>query len=76
MIAIAHNHEFGLQLTTMSVYTVGASAAFFVILAHDRPFAGPLGVKPIPIEQAIERLQRSENKHAFVPGAVQAAPVH
>jgi hypothetical protein len=76
MIAIAHNHQFGLQLTTMSVYTVGASAAFFVILAHDRPFAGPLGVKPTPIEQAIERLQRSQNKHAFVPAAVQAAPVH
>jgi hypothetical protein len=39
-IAIAHNHEGGLQITTLSVYAVGASSAFFVLLAHDRPFVG------------------------------------
>jgi hypothetical protein len=38
MIAIAHNHERGLQITTLSVYAVGVSSAFFVLLAHDRPF--------------------------------------
>jgi hypothetical protein len=59
MIAVAHNHERGLQITTLSVYAVGVSAAFFVLLAHDRPFGGYLGVKPIPIEQAIARIERS-----------------
>jgi hypothetical protein len=58
MIAVAHNHEIGLQITTLSVYAVGVSSAFFVILAHDRPFVGYLGVGPIPIVQAIERIER------------------
>ena len=59
MIAVAHNHKIGLQVTTLSVYAVGAAAAFFVLLAHDRPFVGPFGVRPVPIEQAIERIERS-----------------
>jgi hypothetical protein len=42
MIAIAHNHEGGLQITSLGVYGVGVSAAFFVLLAHDRPFGGYL----------------------------------
>ena len=58
MIAVAHNHEIGLQVTTLGVYAVGVSSAFFVILAHDRPFVGHLGVGPIPIQQAIERIER------------------
>jgi hypothetical protein len=58
MIAIAHNHEIGLQAATLGVYAVGVSSAFFVILAHDRPFVGYLGVGPIPIEQVIERIER------------------
>jgi len=59
MIAVAHNHEIGLQVTTLSVYAVAVSSAFFVILAHDRPFVGHFGVQPVPIEQAIERIERS-----------------
>jgi hypothetical protein len=67
MIAVAHNHESGLQITTLAVYqittlavyAVGVSSAFFVVLAHDRPFVGYLAVEPIPIEQVIERIERS-----------------
>ena len=59
MIAVAHNHESGLQITTLAVYAVGVSSAFFVLLANDRPFFGYLAVEPIPIEQAIERIERS-----------------
>jgi len=59
MLAVAHNHEVGLQVTTLSIYAVGVASAFFVILAHDRPFVGHLGVRPVPIEQAIERIERS-----------------
>jgi hypothetical protein len=58
IIAIAHNHERGLQITTLSLYAAGVSAAFFVLLAHDRPFVGYLAVEPIPVEQAIERIER------------------
>ncbi len=59
MIAVAHNHESGLQITTLAAYAVGVSSAFFVLLAHDRPFVGYLAVEPIPIEQAIERIEWS-----------------
>ncbi len=59
MIAVAHNHESGLRITTLAVYAVGVSSAFFVLLAHDRPFVGYLAVQPIPIEQAIERIEWS-----------------
>jgi hypothetical protein len=58
MIAVAHNHQVDLQITMLSVYAVGVSSAFFIILAHDRPFVGYLGVRPIPIEQAIERMEQ------------------
>jgi hypothetical protein len=37
MIAVAHNHEVGLQVTTLSVYAVGASSAFLsfsLAIAH------------------------------------------
>jgi hypothetical protein len=52
------SHAFGLQLVTLGLYVLGVSAALSVILAHDRPFDGQLGVRPIPIEQAIERIER------------------
>jgi hypothetical protein len=67
VIAIAHNHRRGLQLAAAGIYTFGACAAFFVILAHDRPFVGYLGVKPIPIEQAVERIRRTVNTGALAP---------
>jgi Protein of unknown function (DUF4239) len=56
-IAIAHNHAPGLQTVGIGAYAVGVSAALFVILAHDRPFVGHSAVKPLPIQQAIERLE-------------------
>jgi hypothetical protein len=57
MIAVAHNQGFGLQLTAMSAYVFGVSAALFVVLAHDRPFVGHSGVRPLPIQQAIDRIE-------------------
>jgi hypothetical protein len=56
-IAVAHNHAFGLQTVAVGAYVVGVSAALFVILAHDRPFVGNSAVKPIPIQQAIDRIE-------------------
>jgi hypothetical protein len=48
-VALCHNHVFRMQVLASGLYTLAASAAFFVILAHDRPFAGPLSVSPAPI---------------------------
>ena len=57
LIVLAYNHDFRWQLTAASIYLVAVCAALFVILAHDRPFVGHLGIKPIPIERAMERIQ-------------------
>jgi Protein of unknown function (DUF4239) len=58
-IAVAHNHAFRLQTVAIGAYVVGVSAALFVILAHDRPFVGHSAVRPLPIEQAIDRIEHS-----------------
>jgi Protein of unknown function (DUF4239) len=50
-VALCHNHRFGIQALTMSLYTLAGAAAFFVILAHDRPFVGAISVSPAPIIQ-------------------------
>jgi hypothetical protein len=57
VIAVAHNHAFGLQTAAMGAYVLGVSAALFVVLAHDRPFVGHSGVQPLPIRQAIDRIE-------------------
>ena len=57
LIVLAYNHDFRWQVTAASIYIVAVCAALFVILAHDRPFVGHLGIKPIPIERAMERIQ-------------------
>ena len=55
LIVLAYNHDLQWQLTAASIYIVAVCAALFVILAHDRPFVGHLGIKPIPIERAMEQ---------------------
>jgi hypothetical protein len=62
VLAVAHNHTFGPQVTTMAAFVVGVSAALFVILAHDRPFVGYSGVQPLPIHQAIDRMGRPDRQ--------------
>lgn len=48
-LAMGHNHERVSQAFAMAIYTAAASAAFFVILAHDRPFVGRISVSAEPI---------------------------
>jgi hypothetical protein len=45
-VAICNSHSFGMQVVASHFYTVAAVAAFFVILAHDRPFVGVISVSP------------------------------
>ena len=49
-VAICNNHHFGMQIASMHLYALAATAAFFVLLAHDRPFVGVISVSPAPIE--------------------------
>ena len=61
LIVLAYHNDLGWQLTAGGAYVVAVCAALFVILAHDRPFVGYLGVKPTPIELAMQRLQRTSD---------------
>ena len=55
MIALAtiHNHDRRAQVSAMAIYTGAVGAAFFVILAHDRPFVGQISVGSQPIAQLL-----------------------
>lgn len=64
LIVLAYNHNFRWQLTAASIYILAVCAALFVILAHDRPFVGYLGIKPIPFEHAMERIRRASKGFA------------
>jgi hypothetical protein len=57
VIMLSQDRQFGMRLRMAGIFAAAVSVAFVVILAHDRPFAGASGVKPIPIEQAIKRSQ-------------------
>lgn len=71
LIILAYNHDFRWQLTAASIYTIAVCAALFVVLAHDRPFIGHFGIRPIPIEIAMQRIQRGTGGRASSPQPVQ-----
>ena len=50
-IALVHNHHLRMQMLSMNLYAAVAATAFFVIMAHDRPFAGAIAVSPAPFQQ-------------------------
>ncbi|HKY10213.1 MAG TPA: DUF4239 domain-containing protein [Candidatus Binatia bacterium] len=59
MIALAmiHNHDAPAQLSAMAIYAGAVAAAFFVILAHDRPFVGQISVGSQPIAQLLQHVK-------------------
>ncbi len=52
-LAMVHNHERISQLLAVGIYALAASAAFFVVLAHDRPFVGRISVSAEPISHLL-----------------------
>jgi hypothetical protein len=54
-IAICNTHSLRMQITATHLYVLVASAAYFVILAHDRPFIGTVSVKPLAFQSLIEK---------------------
>jgi hypothetical protein len=64
VIMLSQNREFGMRLRMAGFYVVAVSSAFVVIIAHDRPFSGAAGVKPIPIAQAIKRIESIHSTQA------------
>lgn len=49
VIALCHNDRPKIQILGMTVYAIAAASAFFVILAHDRPFVGTISVGAAPL---------------------------
>ncbi len=52
-IAICNTHSLRMQVTATHLYVLVASAAYFVILAHDRPFIGSISIKPLAFQSLI-----------------------
>ena len=73
LILLVYTGNVRWQLTAGGAYVIGVSVALFVVLAHDRPFVGALGVKPIPIEKALQRLQSDADAGAPGPAGGPAA---
>jgi hypothetical protein len=54
-IAICNTHSLRMQVVATHLYVLVASAAYFVILAHDRPFIGTISIKPLAFQSLIEK---------------------
>lgn len=54
-IIICNSHAFRMQIVAAHLYVLVASAAYFVILAHDRPFVGRISIQPTAFQGLITR---------------------
>lgn len=54
-IIICNSHAFRMQIVAAHLYVLVASAAYFVILAHDRPFVGRISIQPTAFQSLITR---------------------
>lgn len=54
-IIICNSHAFRMQIVAAHLYVLVASAAYFVILAHDRPFIGRISIQPTAFQSLITR---------------------
>src|SRR5262249_52863069 len=51
VVALIYNYHAGTQMLAINLFSVASAVAFFVILAHDRPFVGVISVSPKPLLQ-------------------------
>ena len=72
LCAIVHTHNFSGQLVATHLYTLASAAAFFVVLAHDRPFSGDVAIQPTPIQHLFAKATGEANPASGVAGS---APV-
>jgi hypothetical protein len=54
-IIICNSHAFRMQIVAAHLYVLVVSAAYFVILAHDRPFVGRISIQPTAFQQIMPR---------------------
>jgi Protein of unknown function (DUF4239) len=67
-VALVYNDHAGTQAVAMNLCALACAAAFFVILAHDRPFMGVISVSPRPL------LQLAAKADAGVPRVIGLQP--
>jgi Protein of unknown function (DUF4239) len=67
-VALVYNDHAGTQAIAMNLCALAGAAAFFVILAHDRPFVGVISVSPRPL------LQLAAKADAGVPRVIGLQP--
>jgi hypothetical protein len=54
-IILCNSHAFRMQIIAAHLYVFVVSAAYFVILAHDRPFVGKVSIQPTALQALIRR---------------------
>lgn len=54
-IIICNSHAFRMQIVAAHLYVLVVSAAYFVILAHDRPFVGRISIQPTAFQSLVTR---------------------
>ena len=52
-IIVCNSHAFRMQIVASYIYVLVASAAYFVILAHDRPFVGRISIPPTAMQSLL-----------------------
>jgi Tripartite tricarboxylate transporter family receptor len=68
-IALVYNHSPRHQFLAANVISLAGGVAFYVLLAHDRPFTGSITVSPKPLQ----RLEMEAYRGAEIPLAIPAA---
>ncbi|MBN9082886.1 MAG: hypothetical protein BGP04_01690 [Rhizobiales bacterium 62-17] len=52
-IIVCNSHAFRMQVAAAHIYVLVASSAYFVILAHDRPFVGRTSIPPTAMQSLL-----------------------
>lgn len=55
LIVFCNSHAFRMQIVAAHTYVLVVAAAYFVILAHDRPFIGRISIQPIDFQALLSR---------------------
>ena len=56
LIVVCHSHTFRMQILASHIYVLVAAAAYFVVLAHDRPFVGKISIQPTAMQGLVTHL--------------------
>lgn len=56
LILVCHSHTFRMQILASHIYVLVASAAYFVVLAHDQPFVGKISIQPTAMQGLVAHL--------------------